>query len=211
MKIHCIVTGAFQTNCYILSNEEKECLIIDPGDGPDEIEAYLKANALTVIGYPTTHGHIDHVAQLAEIHRRYPAPIGLHPLDAKWAFTETNSYQPYYDTPAAPSSIERDYADGQHWKDSSFGYDILFVPGHSPGSVAFYFKEEAVVIAGDTLFKGSIGRLDLPGGNEPDMIQTLKRLSALPDETRVLPGHGPETTIGLEKQTNQFILHYANA
>jgi glyoxylase-like metal-dependent hydrolase (beta-lactamase superfamily II) len=211
MHIQSTATGAFQTNCYILANDRNECLIIDPGDGLDTLSHIVKEQKLKVIGYPTTHGHIDHVSCLSQIHKKFPAPIGLHPLDATWAFTPTNSMPPYYPTPGAPDKIERSYKHDQVWDDGGMSYRILFVPGHSPGSVGFYFEAEGVLIAGDTLFQGSIGRLDLPGGNEKDMIKSLRLLMTLPDDTRVLPGHGPETTIGQERRTNMFVLQYGVA
>ena len=211
MHIHSIPTGIFQTNCYLLSNEAKQCLIVDPGDEADVLDRYLEREGLTVIGFPTTHGHIDHVSNLAEMHRRHPAPIGLHTLDARWAFTDSNAFPPYYPAPEAPSEIARDYDEGQQWDDGGMVYQVLFVPGHSPGSVAFYFEAEGVLIAGDTLFKGSIGRLDLPGGNESDMIKTLAKLLELPDDTKVYPGHGEATTIGAERKHNPFIHQYGLA
>lgn len=211
MNIHRIVTGPFQTNCYIASNDQGQCLVVDPGDEAERIDTAINELDLTVIAYPTTHGHVDHVGKLAEMRRRHEAPIGMHPLDAAWAFSPENALPPWFDAPENPGTIERKYEDGQTWEDGNMPYNILFVPGHSPGSVAFYFESEGILLAGDTLFQGSIGRLDLPGGNETDMLKTLTRLMELPDDTRVLPGHGNETTIGLEKRSNMFILQYGLA
>ena len=205
LQIETITVGPFQSNCYILYNEQKQALVIDPGADADRIIATIEALDLTVVAYPTTHGHMDHVSALQAVHQHFPAPIGLHPLDASWAFSPSNARPPYYDTPKAPSSIERDWEHGQTWTDGGMTYRILFSPGHSPGGVCFLFEEEEILVSGDTLFQGAIGRYDLPGSNPEDLMKSLVQLRDLEGNFTVLPGHGPTTTLDHERATNPYL------
>ena len=167
--------------------------------------ATIEDLGLTVVAYPTTHGHMDHVSALREVHERFPAPIGLHPLDAAWAFSPSNARPPYYDTPQAPETIERDWEHDQIWTDAGMTYRILFSPGHSPGGVCFLFEDDGILVSGDTLFQGAIGRYDLPGSNPQDLMQSLVQLRDLPGDYKVLPGHGPTTTLAIERATNPYL------
>jgi glyoxylase-like metal-dependent hydrolase (beta-lactamase superfamily II) len=205
MHIKYVTVGLAQSNCYFLWNDQKETLVIDPGGEADTILNALAQEHLNVIAYPLTHGHVDHVEALADVHAARPAPMGMHPADASWAFTPQNALPPWYGPPADPGPMERHYEEGQTWTDGGMTYQVLFTPGHTPGGVSFYFEEEGVLVSGDCLFMGGIGRTDLPGGHTPTLMASLKRLLTLPDETRVLSGHGPETTIGAERRTNPFL------
>jgi glyoxylase-like metal-dependent hydrolase (beta-lactamase superfamily II) len=133
------------------------------------------------------------------------APAGMHPEDLHWAFGASNQIPPYYGAPRSPGELERRYADGQTWTDAGYTYQVLHTPGHSPGSVSFFFQEQGVLASGDVLFLGAIGRTDLPGGDPRVLQDSLARLLKLPDETLVLTGHGPTTTIGQERQENTFL------
>lgn len=205
--VYSLSVGAFESNCYLLANEQKEAILIDPGADADRILALIEQHGLRVAVILLTHGHMDHVSALAEVQRRHPALVAMHPLDASWAFTEKNAMPPYFDAPEAPPAIERELADGQTWTDAGYRYKTLTTPGHSPGSVSFYFEDEGLLFSGDVLFQGSAGRTDLPGGSSKILTESLNRLALLPDETIVYPGHGPETTIGVEKKTNYYMLH----
>lgn len=205
MHLHIITVGLAQSNCFILWNDTKQALVIDPGGEPEQILDFLTRRQLRVVAYPLTHGHVDHVQGLAAVHREQPAPMGMHPADAAWAFTERNQLPPFYGPPEDPGPMDRRYEEGQTWTDAGFTYQVLHTPGHTPGGVSFYLPREGLLFSGDCLFMGSIGRTDLPGGDYPVLQESLRRLSALPDPTRVLPGHGPETTIGAEKGHNPFL------
>lgn len=205
MHIASLVVGPLQSNCHILSNDERDALVIDPGDEAERILAYLDSEDLTVIGYPLTHGHVDHVSALAQVYAERPAPVGMHPIDLAWSFSERNQIPTLYASPTAPPEVARHYEEGQTWLDGGWSYRVLHTPGHSPGSVSFYFEEQGVLIAGDVLFRGSVGRSDLPGGNPRTMSESLRRFAELPDATRVYCGHGPSTTIGEEKRSNFFM------
>lgn len=205
MDIEQLEVGLFASNCYIVGNDASEALIIDPGDDAARILEVIRRNDLQVKAYLLTHGHVDHVSALAEVVSAFPAPVAIHPIDGRWAFEPVNQMPPYYDTPKAPPSIERHFDDGQEWTDAGFRYRVLFTPGHAPGHVSLYFEDEGVLFAGDVLFRGSVGRIDLPGGNIRDMEQSLRKLMTLPDDTVVYSGHGPKTTIGQERRTNPFL------
>ncbi len=205
MNIETIVVGEFQVNCFLLWGAERRAIVVDPGSDADAIVERLATNRLEVAAYAMTHGHVDHLSALAELHRLHPAPIGMHPADTAWAFSEANSMPPWYDMPRRPASIAREFEDGQDWTDGDLNYRIITTPGHTPGGVCLFFKGENVLLSGDTLFAGSVGRTDLPGGHSRTLSASLKRLAALPDEVRVYPGHGPHTTIAHEKRTNFFM------
>jgi hydroxyacylglutathione hydrolase len=206
VDIHTLTVGVFASNCHIVVRAgSRRALVVDPGDDAPAIQAHLRARGLTVAAYLVTHGHMDHVAALAAMAHAFPAPIGMHPADARWAFTPRNSMPPYYDTPIAPPSIERSWAEGASWCDDELTYRILELPGHSPGSVGFWFEELGLIFPGDVLFAGAVGRTDLAGGHAPHLARSLQRLMLLPDATRVFPGHGDDTTIGQEKRSNPFL------
>jgi glyoxylase-like metal-dependent hydrolase (beta-lactamase superfamily II) len=205
MRVHSVTVGLFEANCYVLADDAGSALVVDPGDDPERIAELIRTHRLTVAAFLVTHGHMDHVAALAPLAEQFPAPIAMHPRDAAWAFRPGNRMQPFYQAPRPPRGIDRPLADGQTWQDGALRYEILETPGHSPGCVCFHFPAEACVLTGDTLFAGSVGRTDLPGGSDRALRQSLRKLLRLPDETRVWPGHGPPTSIGAEKRDNPFL------
>lgn len=200
-----------QENCYVVSDDSKECIIIDCGayyNGESEaIISYIRDNNLTPVHLVGTHGHLDHhlgdhaiheaFGLLPEVHRQ-DSELTLH-LDrqAEEMFGITLSY------PNLSLGDELDEDEGL-----SFGHHhfrVIHTPGHSHGSVCLYCEEEKVLFTGDTLFRSSIGRTDFKEGNMMLMIQSLRSLAQLPDSTVVYPGHGPSTTMGYELQTNPFL------
>ena len=206
MQIQGFTVGPVQSNCYMVWNDQREALVIDPGDDAAVLADFLDRAKLKVVAYLLTHGHVDHVSALADLHDVRPAPIALHPADAQWAFTRVNALPPWCPAPRDPGGIERELADGQDWEDAGWPYRVIATPGHTPGGVCFHFPKEKLLFSGDTLFQGSVGRTDLPGGNSRTLAASLRKLvELLPDDTRVLPGHGPETTIGQEKRQNFFL------
>ena len=205
MKIHTIVVGAFEVNCYLVADGDGACVVIDPGADAQDIAAALRKHHLTVAAYLLTHGHIDHVSGLAALCKEIPAPAAMHPRDAVWAFTRANQMLPFYPMAGEPPAVARQLADGQEWTDGTLSYRVIETPGHSPGGVCFYFAHEKVLFTGDTLFADSVGRTDLPGGSNRVLTQSLRKLTALPDDVAVYPGHGSATTIGAEKATNPYL------
>jgi hydroxyacylglutathione hydrolase len=204
MHIESLVLGPLETNCHIAWNDPGQAIVIDPGADSDAIMGFLDRRRLKVAAWMATHGHFDHISALSAVHGQQPAPIGMSRADERWAFNPSNSLPPLCSAPSRPSEIARQLEDGQEWNDIGTPCRIIATPGHSPGGVCFYFPQEAVLFSGDTLFRGSIGRTDLPGSNSDMMVESLARLAALPPKTRVFPGHGPDTTIEAELRTNPF-------
>ncbi|NQT91872.1 MAG: MBL fold metallo-hydrolase [Lentisphaerae bacterium] len=210
MQILSLPVGPFQSNAYIVADDDKRALVIDPGDDADAISGLLDDNGLTVLGYLLTHGHVDHVSALADLARKRPATVAIHRADESWAFTDRNQMPPFYGMPERPPCVDRILDDGQEWKDGSFTYRIISTPGHTPGSVCFYFESDEVLFTGDVLFAGSMGRTDLAGGDDAAMSRSLAKLAAFPDATIVYPGHGPQTAIGREKTSNMYLREFVS-
>jgi hydroxyacylglutathione hydrolase len=204
MQIEPLVVGAFEVNCYIITGTENQALVIDPGADADDIAAALQARGLTVAAYLMTHGHMDHISSLADMVERCPAPVLIHPDDAAWAFTEVNAMPPYYPVPKAVA-LEPLLLDGYETQLAGLSLRIIATPGHTPGGVCIYLPDHAALITGDTLFAGSVGRTDLPGGDSRVLAQSIKLLSELPEAVTIYPGHGESSTIGQEKRTNYFM------
>jgi glyoxylase-like metal-dependent hydrolase (beta-lactamase superfamily II) len=179
--------------------------VIDPGADADTILAFLDTHRMDVACYLLTHGHTDHISALAEMSEKRPAPYAIHALDLKWAFGPLNQLLPDYSTPRRPAGAPRTLEDGQTWTDGGLGYTVIGTPGHSPGGVCFHFQTDRVLFSGDTLFQGTVGRTDIPGGDGRALTQSLRKLAQLPPETRIFPGHGPETRLAEEFRINPFI------
>ncbi len=205
MNIKGLTVGDFETNCFILWGSKNEAIVIDPGSDADQIKAFLKKNRLSVCSYMLTHGHVDHISALADLHKAMPAPVGIHGSDLKWAFNAGNQMLPFYDTPVSPPKIERVFKDGEKFTDGDLDYSVIFTPGHTEGSVCFLFHKENVLFSGDTLFAGSVGRTDLPGGSSRTLTQSLKKIAGLDENTVIYPGHGPQTNLKHEKKHNFFM------
>ena len=199
--------GPLRCNCTILGDETThEAMVVDPGDNIPEILARLRKHGLTLKQIVVTHAHIDHVGGAALLKKATGAPVLLNQQDlgllemmemqAGWLGIETPAV-------AAPDVSAED---GLVIGLATLPAEVLHTPGHTPGSICLLFKEQQLLVAGDTLFAGSIGRTDLPGGDGPQILRSLReRLLTLPDNTRVLPGHGMGTTIGEERQSNPFL------
>ena len=205
MNIKILSVGPFEVNCAIVWNEGKKALVIDPGSDAADIEAVLKSNGLAVVAYLLTHGHADHICALAELHAVRPSPVYIHAADYKWAFGIQNQILPYYPVPGKPAAEFVHPEVSKDWTISDLRFQCMETPGHTPGGVCYYFEQEKVIFTGDTLFKGTCGRTDLPGGDGRILAQSLKKLAALPDDVTVYAGHNESTTIGYEKKTNFFM------
>ncbi|MDD2235945.1 MAG: MBL fold metallo-hydrolase [Kiritimatiellae bacterium] len=206
MKEETIPLGMFEANCVLLYDEDsRHAVVVDPGGDAHALLVALKRLNLNPVACLLTHGHMDHVSALAELIEAYPCPVYLHPSDAVWAFTQANQMLPYYETPRQPAAHLLPVSDNQRIP-SEFGeIQVIHTPGHSPGSVCYFLEEHGLLLSGDTLFKGSVGRTDLPGGNPSELARSIKRLKTMPNSTRIIPGHGPDTTMEREKSANYFL------
>lgn len=206
MQREIIPVGMFGVNCVILWADPAAAWVVDPGADAPLICQALQQHNLQVALYFCTHGHIDHISALDPMLGAHPAPVWMHTEDAKWAFSSRNRLPPAYpDAPAKPASLQTGMHDGGTLSVGGLDAQTLFTPGHAPGAVCLHFPKERLLVSGDTLFAGSVGRTDLPGGDWRRLNRSLARLVALPDNTDVIPGHGPETTIGREKMDNPHL------
>lgn len=205
MRLEVLTVGMLEANCYVLWDDARRALVVDPGAQPELILEFLGESGLTLAGYLITHGHVDHISALALLYRRFPAPVEMHAADVKWAFGNNNQVPPFYLPPEAPLEIAYKIEDEQVLLSGELQHRILATPGHTPGGVCFYFEAAGILLTGDTLFNGTVGRTDLSGGNSRILQKSLLKLGALPLKTRVLAGHGPESTIEYELANNPFM------
>ena len=202
--------GPFHENTYVLYNENKEAIIIDPGmyelNEFDAFFSYLSEMDLKPTLLLNTHTHIDHIFGNAAVVMKYKVPLAFHELD-KPVFDHQLTARAMYNLTFVPSPAPDYYLkENELVTLGSDSLQILLCPGHSPGSVCFYHKEQQFVIGGDVLFQQSIGRSDLPGGDYDTLVNSIHtQLFTLPDEVSVYSGHGPKTSIGFEKMNNPFV------
>src|SRR3979490_2978505 len=197
-----IAVGPLQCNCSIIGDEAtREAMVIDPGDDIEDVLALIKKHNLQVRQIVITHAHIDHVGGAMKLRAQTGAAILLNQND--YALLKMLDVQATWIGVAAPGevAIHARIADGESWRRGSLTANFLHTPGHTEGSVCLYFPAEKLLIAGDTLFARSIGRTDLPGGSFEKIMRSLRdRVLTLPDDPVVIPGHGPRTTIGEERE-----------
>jgi len=204
MIIEKFIVGPLDVNCYIISHEgNKEAIIIDPGDEPDRIIEYIREKELSVKKIVYTHTHFDHVGALPELKEATGAELMMHKEEFPIydAARDMAAFWGYQIDPLPKPDVL--LSEGDHVTIGDLSFQVLHTPGHSPGSICLY--GEGILITGDTLFAGSVGRTDLEGGSLENLKTSFKRLMALPEGTHVLPGHGPESTIGEEKRFNFFL------
>ena len=201
MKMKRIVLDFLSVNCYLLCNEQNgEALLVDPGSSVAKITAAVEAEKVKVVGILLTHAHVDHVSAVADVAAKYNAPVWIHPDDYGIYFSKDNALPPYM---MAPANLPQPVKD---CPTAGMDFQILHTPGHTPGGVCFYFPAEKVVFTGDTLFCGTYGRTDFPGGSERDIFASIRDvLFKLPGETRVFPGHEQSTTIAKEQANPIFM------
>ena len=205
MTIHRLPVGVLQTNCYIVSTKQKNALVIDPGAGPEGILSFLEKEGLTPRLLVFTHGHFDHIGGASRLQEATGAqtavPAGdedifLDPaLGGSGIFDSFDGY--------TPNKPDRLYRDGDVITLDEISLTALHTPGHSKGSSVLY--GDGVLFSGDTLFAGSCGRTDLYGGDEKAILDSLRRIAGLPGDWQVLPGHGPETSLAVERVSNPFM------
>jgi len=208
LEVRGVVVGLFQENCWIVGSRRRgEAVVIDPGDEPEEILALARDMGVKITRVLASHAHLDHIMVAREIVEATGAPFLLHAGDLRIAEYMPEAARQWLGREVAPPPpIDAFPVDGQDIEVAGVTLRVIHTPGHTPGSISLYAADAHLLFSGDTLFRESIGRTDLPGGDTETILQSIRqRLYALPDDTRVLPGHMQETTIAYERAHNPFV------
>lgn len=207
MILEMLTVGPFQENCYIIGDEASGVgALVDPGDEAARIAMAVEGTGLEIGSIIVTHTHIDHVGAVVALVDEYTCPVLMHaeaePMLAQLPTQAMMMGLKFGKVPAVDHYI----GDEEVLEVGDLKLRALYTPGHAPGHLAFYIEDEGLVLSGDALFAGSVGRADLPGGSMEVLMRSIEeRLLTLPDETRVFPGHGPQTEIGNERTSNPFL------
>ncbi len=205
MHIDVLPVGPLSANAYLLT-VGRRAVLVDPGGEPERLLEALGARNAELHAVWLTHAHFDHVGALAELLETVPVPVYLHPADAPLLASAADAAAAWGVRIRQPPLDTRPLADGDRLTLGAVEAHCLHTPGHAPGHVAIYLAAQGVVLSGDALFRGSIGRTDLPFGDHDGLLRSIReRLLVLPGDTRVLPGHGPATTIAEEAASNPFL------
>lgn len=209
MKIDRLILGAFETNCYVVrdSDSATECLIIDAGLQADRLIDFLGRHKLNPVAVILTHGHADHIAGVALLRQSFPRiKVHIHKLDAQMLTQPEHNLSAFAGEPITTGPADSLLQDGDIIEQAGVKLQVLHTPGHTPGGICLYSKDEEIVFTNDTLFAESVGRTDFPGGSTSRLIKSIRgKLLTLPEQTKVYPGHGPVTTIAHEKAGNPFL------
>ncbi|MBA2421605.1 MAG: MBL fold metallo-hydrolase [Chitinophagales bacterium] len=214
IKVQSLVFNDFLENTYILWDETKECLIIDPGcyyaNESGDLKKFIEGKALKPILLLNTHCHIDHIFGNRFVKETFQVRFAAHEKEVA-GLNGAVAIGKMYGIHLTPSPQPDDFLnEGDIIRFGNSSLDVLFTPGHSPGSISFYSFPDKFIIGGDVLFQGSIGRTDLPGGDYDTLMQSINdKILPLPDDVTVYNGHGSSTTIGAERKENPFVLEYA--
>jgi hydroxyacylglutathione hydrolase len=205
MKYEMVVVGALETNCYLVYCEESsECAVVDPGAEPERIIRQISSLELEPVILIDTHGHVDHVGANKDIKEKYDIPLCIHSLDSRMLDNILATTMGLFLGAKKSPEPDRFLEDGELIPIGKSHLKVIHTPGHSPGSVSL--SGDGFLLSGDLLFCGGVGRTDLPGGSWSVLEDSIrKRIFTFPDDTIVLPGHGPSTSVGQEKSANPFI------
>lgn len=198
--------GALWTNAYLIWDREGTAILVDPGGDPSEALDFAERNGLRIEWVLLTHGHGDHIAGLDAARGKSARGVAIHRLDASMLAAAEENLSRWLGAPIQCSEAEKSLEDGEILPAGKMTVRVIHTPGHTAGSSCFLVSEgeETVLVSGDTLFARSVGRTDLPGGSEKDLKASLLKLNDLEDALPVLPGHGPETTLGRERAENPY-------
>ena len=201
------VVGPFAANCYVLGcSKTSEAVLVDPGGDPARVLGMLEPGGLRITRIACTHGHIDHVAGAAQIKETTGAPLQIHAADAEWLERLPQQATTFGFEEVRPPAVDRFHQDGEALRVGEEEGVVLHTPGHTRGSCSLWFPRSRVLLTGDTLFAGSVGRTDLPGGDFAVLERSIReKLFPLGDDVRFYPGHGPGSLIGQERLSNPFV------
>ena len=202
MEIRAIHLGLIKTNCYLISTD-KAAVVIDPGFKTEITADFLKANGGKARMILITHAHFDHIGGAEALRDETGVEIGIGELDAPALRDTEFNLSDKFHAHIAPFSADRTFCGGEKFSVGDIDFEVILTPGHTVGGVSYLSGES--LFSGDTLFAGTVGRTDMPGGSLKALKKSLKRLIALPEETKVYPGHGDFTTVGYEKENNMFV------
>lgn len=213
MELTRIVVGPFEVNCYLIDpGEPGDWAVVDPGFPQAELVDALKERTGRAGHILLTHGHFDHIGGIPAVLEACESPCSLavHPTEREMICAEANSWLPYYPQ-LDPDLLSKvpvvDLPNSGEVELGTLRFNVLAAPGHTPGGTMLWFKKEGWAFTGDTLFRGSVGRTDLPGGSPAELLKSLRdRLGELPDETQIYPGHGPPTDLATERASNPFLI-----
>lgn len=208
LNIRTYPLGPIQANCYVISNSDKECLVVDPGGEGEKLVRQLRALNLKPIAILLTHAHFDHIGGVDAVRNAFKTPVYMHKKESGWLQDpKKNGSGRYSEIPdILVSPADRLIESEQTLKIGTFKLKVLHTPGHSPGSISFVFMDDGFAIVGDTLFEGSIGRTDLDGGNSKQLLSSIhNKLFTLDEEMIIYPGHGGPTRIDVEMEQNPFL------
>jgi hydroxyacylglutathione hydrolase len=210
MDVRCLTVGPVAENCYLVRGDGAEhALIVDPGEEPDRILRLVDELGVKVDAILLTHTHFDHIGAVAPVAGATGAPVYCPELEVP-VLADIMSWVPPGFGPYESYDADRALRGGERLELAAFEIDVLHTPGHSPGHVTYSIPAEAALFSGDVLFQGSVGRVDLPGGDGPTLMKTLRSLAeGFPEETTVYPGHMGITTLGSERRTNPFLAELA--
>lgn len=213
IHIEYFTVNAFMERCSIVWDEEGNCAFVDPGCGNEqeiaEVTSFVKQKGLKPVCIMLTHGHFDHVLGVAELAAAYGGlPVYMHPSDK--VTVDSNSYfSRMFDVDDPAPFMTSDIAEGSIVKVGALRFEVLETPGHTPGGVSYLERNEKILFSGDTLFAGSIGRTDLPGGDYDALMKSIfEKLIILDGDVKVIPGHGPASEIAQERMTNPFLMPF---
>lgn len=208
LNIRTFPLGPLQTNCYVISNKEKQCLIIDPGEQGETLLKEIRRLQLKPLAILLTHAHFDHIGAVDVVREFFKIPVYIHQAEKSWLADSTkNGSARFRELPLVECKPADVLIEGEGQLEiGPFSCYMFYTPGHSPGSITYWFEEDGFAIVGDTLFQGSIGRTDLPHGNDKELIQSIhNKLLTLPENTICYPGHGNPTTPQEEMNQNPFL------
>ncbi|MDX2147175.1 MAG: MBL fold metallo-hydrolase [Planctomycetota bacterium] len=208
LRIETFALGSFLTNCYVVYVEgSSACWIVDASFEPTELIHAVRSRELAPEAIILTHAHVDHIAGVSEVRQALgPIPVWMHDAERDWLREPKLNLSWMMGQLVTAPGPDRTLSDGETLTLSGTQWRVLHTPGHSPGGISLVCAGASLVLAGDTLFAGSVGRTDFPGSDHDTLMTSIRtKLFALPDATRVLPGHGPETTVGQERRSNPYV------